>query len=108
MADLSSPLSGVLFDLDGSGELSWINWTDGGRDGWLCEDRDGDGLIRSGADLFGTAGGFRDGYEKLGLRCRDGDGLVRGPELDGLLVWQDFDQDGRSGSGELKPWPGSM
>ncbi|MBI4863182.1 MAG: hypothetical protein HY815_23385 [Candidatus Riflebacteria bacterium] len=91
-ADLSpagSIMGAATFDLEGLGAARLVQWLVQNRDGWLCEDVDKDGKIRSGRELFGSAGGYADGFEKLALRDRDGDGVLRGDELAGLTVWRD-------------------
>jgi hypothetical protein len=91
----------VWFDLLGTGRPQKVQWTAGGRQGWLCEDLSGSGMITSGLELFGTAGGFSSGYEKLALRDRNHDGQVSGAELAGLSLWFDRNSDGISQPGEL-------
>jgi hypothetical protein len=104
--DLSSDrdaAASVPFDLAGWGCPQRVQWLAPGRDGWLCEDLDGDGRIGSGFELFGTAGGFNNGFEKLALRDADGDGEVRGEELAGLSLWIDRNGNGKTDGGELVP-----
>jgi hypothetical protein len=61
----------------------------------------GDGRI-DGTRLYGDQGGkYANGYDKLALRDRDGDGVVRGAELEGLETWVD-DGDAKLEEGELK------
>jgi tetratricopeptide (TPR) repeat protein len=103
LSNTTDPSGAVRFDLDGSGVPSLIQWTSGRNTGWLCEDLDGDGRISSGLELFGTAGGFRDGFAKLGLLDRNQDGVISGRELSGLSVWVDGNRDGRCDAGELTP-----
>jgi hypothetical protein len=44
---------------------------------------------------------WSDGYRALDALDDDRDGVLRGVELDGLAVWFDRDQDGRSLPGEV-------
>ena len=97
----TSPEGSVGFDLAGNGRKQQIQWVAGGRQGWLCEDVNHDGRITSGLELFGTAGGYVNGWEKLALRDRDHDGVVCGAELEGLSVWVDRNGDGVTDPGEL-------
>lgn len=99
----------VMFDIDGDGIKDEIEWMSGNGDGMLVDDRDGgatgamltDGEI-DGKRLFGDQGGkYANGYEKLKLLDKDGDGKLTGEELDGLKVWID-DGDAKLESGELK------
>lgn len=78
-----------------------------GGDGMLVWDQDGDGKITSGKELFGHVdvdgkNTFKNGYEKLAHYFdRDGDGVVRGAELQGLKIWEDRNGDGITQNGEL-------
>lgn len=46
--------NGVVFDIDADGVGELVSWT-ASDDAFLCLDRDGDGVIGSGAELFGNA-----------------------------------------------------
>ena len=76
---------------------------------WLAIDRNGNGAIDDGSELFGSAsplaGGGRapDGFAALRALDADGDGWIT-PADDGwsrLLLWSDRDGDGVSSAGEL-------
>ncbi len=79
-----------------------------GGDGLLVWDVDKDGKITSSKELFGefdTDGKkrFANGYEKLAFHFdKDGDGLVKGEELEGLQIWMDSNADGKVDAGELR------
>jgi hypothetical protein len=45
---------------------------------------------------------WRDGYEALSAVDDDGDGWLRGSELDGIGVWCDTNEDGVCQPGEVK------
>ncbi len=93
----------VAFDLDGSGRP--IRWSWVAPDvGILAWDPDRTGQIRSGRQLFGSVSWwlfFDSGYEALATLDDDGDGALRGSELDGIVVWFDRDSDGVSDEGEV-------
>jgi hypothetical protein len=78
-----------------------------GGDGLLVWDVDGDGRITSGKELFGHvdldgSNRFANGYDKLRTHFdRDGDGVVRGTELQGLQIWEDRNGDAITNNGEL-------
>lgn len=99
----------VDFDLDGDGAKDKIEWSDGKGDGFLVDDSDGGASAAAagngeidGRRLFGDEGGkFANGYEKLKKFDADGDGVLKGQELEGLKMWVD-NGDARVGGGELK------
>ena len=75
---------------------------------WLAMDRDGDGQISSGQELFGSAspladGTARHGFEALAALDDNGDGALdrRDADFARLLVWADLDGDRRSAACEL-------
>jgi hypothetical protein len=110
----SAVRDGVRFDVDADGFAEATGWVEEGpEDGFLVLDRDGDGWIASGAELFGDHT-FQPPSEApngfLALAVFDepraggnGDGSI-GPE-DGvfplLALWIDSSHDGLSQAGEL-------
>jgi len=119
--DGSFPLSGVeapvWFDIDADGQVNRITWTAADSAvAFLARDRNGNGLIDDGSELFGNAtllhSGVRasNGFEALVELDANGDGLVSA--LDGeawsvLLLWTDSDHDGVSQAGEIQSVAGS-
>lgn len=97
----------VLFDHAGGGVRTGTGWLTGG-DAWLALDRDGDGLILSGAELFGVdtplpgGGKGADGFAALRPMDTNGDGVVDAADapLDAWQVPQDVDADGLVLAGE--------
>jgi hypothetical protein len=90
-------------------EMEQTEWLEkGGGDGFLVWDVDGDGQITSGKELFSEFDingyeRFASGFEKLAHYFdKDGDGIVTGDELAGLMIWVDEDADGITDPGELK------
>jgi len=96
---------GVSFDLDGSGLVRPWQWISS-RAAWLVWDPEGRGVVRSALQLLGSRSFLlfpADGYEALALLDDDGDGALRGRELQGLALWADANADGLSQPGEVQP-----
>lgn len=103
----SSP-SGGLFDHDADGIRTAGGWLSG-DDGWLVYDRNSNGRIDSGRELFGDNTLLNNGtlaqhgYAALAELDTNADGIIN--ELDAefskLQVWQDLNQDGLSQDHEL-------
>lgn len=109
---LTSAAGGVSFDLNASGAASRTAWVRGADDALLALDRDGNGRIDSGAELFGDASGGSDGFAALAALDRadhggNGNGLVESGDLlyDQLLLWRDANRDGVSQAAELSSLP---
>ncbi len=100
---------GVRFDHEGNGVRSGTGWLAGG-DAWVVLDRDGDGLIASGNELFGNEtqlpGGAlaRDGFAALAPLDTNGDRVVNALDapLTGWQVRADIDGDGFVLASELR------
>jgi hypothetical protein len=102
---------GVLFDIYGSGSPIPVSWVANGN-GFLALDRDGDGQISSGKELFGNntrqttfPGEPRNGFAALRDLDWMPDGFVdfNDPPFALLLVWNDWNRNGVSEAGELRP-----
>ncbi len=91
----------VAFDLNGDGKKEMVEWLTPKADGLLCVDLDGDGLINSGIELFGTAHGDMDGFERLQVFDIDQNGWIEGAEAANLSIWVD-DGDGLCQEGEVQ------
>jgi len=91
-----------FFDITGDGTQDFTEWMSlGPGDGLLV--RPENGRVDNALQLFGTAGGYTDGFEKLALvQDRDGNGWVEGPELEGLFLWVDVDSDGQMQPTEMR------
>jgi len=111
---LTSATDGVLFDFFGNGKPFMLAWTaPGSTNGWLALDRNGNGLIDSGKDLFGniTAQPPSDnpnGFLALAVfddpaNGGNGDGIIDKQDAvwPKLLVWIDANHDGISQPDEL-------
>lgn len=103
-----TPASGATFDLGGVGERSSTDWPTSATP-WLALDRDGDGAVSGGAELFGSAVRLADGslarhgFEALAELDANGDRRIDAadPAFARLLVWADLDADRASTSREL-------
>ena len=104
----TSGVTTILFDHDGDGIKTGTGWVSA-DDGFLVLDRNGNGSIDNGTELFGDAtalhGGGRaaDGFAALTQEDSNHDGKV--DQLDAswhqLRVWRDVNQDGISQTEEL-------
>lgn len=104
----------VTFDINNNGAPDTIGWTAPNSEiGFLWIDLNGDGTVNSGAELFGTARGARNGFEVLRRydQFADGDVYYGGNE-DGVIdsqdavwpylkIWVDRNHDGISQASEV-------
>jgi hypothetical protein len=101
--------AGVQFDIRADGRKVNTGWV-GSGDGLLALDRNGDGVINDGGELFGTAtstskgGKAADGFAALGELDSNRDGVVdsKDAQYGKLRVWIDANADGVSQAGELQ------
>lgn len=114
---LSAASDGVQFDLDVNGRAEWRAWTMAwSDDAWLALDRNDNGLIDSGGELFGDrtiqpippAGVEMNGFLALAEYDKqeyggNGDGLITKDDrvFRTLRLWQDRNHNGRSELSEL-------
>lgn len=100
--------AGSLFDMDNDGIRTATGWIKS-DDGLLVFDRNGNGLIDNGTELFGdhtpiSSGGFaRHGFAALADLDSNGDGVISALDANFayLKVWRDLNQDGVSSTDEL-------
>lgn len=101
---LTTAANGVYFDIDSNGIKEKIAWTaTGAMDGFLVLDRNQNGKIDNGGELFGNGtrqavpGGFvPNGYNALANYDTNHDGVIDvwDPVWKDLFVWVDFNHDG--------------
>ena len=99
---------GVYFDHDGNGLAEKTAWA-ASDDGLLVIDRNGDGVIDSGAELFGNntelsnGTNAANGFEALAEFDSNADGVIDADDesYSDLRIWRDFNQDGVSQADEL-------
>ncbi len=105
----TSAADGVLFDIDGDGERDALAWTEAASpDGFLALDRNGNGTIDSGLELFGNstaqpASPRPHGFRALAVFDDSGDGVISAADsvFGALRIWIDANHNGRSEPQEL-------
>lgn len=112
---LTSPENGVWFDLSARRRPERVAWTSAiGGDAFLCRDRNGDGVIGDGRELFGNATPLANGHKApngfVALQEFDtpslggnGDGQLDSSDRiwETLRLWIDTNHDGVSQPSEL-------
>ena len=104
----SSGLSTVMFDQTGHGVKTVTGWIKP-DDGLLVLDRNGNGTIDNGLELFGDSTRMsngqlaKNGFEALADLDTNHDGVIdaNDAQFANLRIWQDLNQDGISQANEL-------
>ena len=108
-------MDAVAFDIDGDGTRERISWTaPGALDAFLVLDRNLNGIVDHGSELFGTATPLQSGARASNgyIALEEFDSIANGGNNDGsltaddliwpyLLVWSDLNHNGLSEAEEL-------
>lgn len=108
--NLTNAANGVPFDLQGGGIITKWSWTSPGSDeAFLALDRNGDGRITSGKELFGSVteqpvSEEPNGFLALAVFDENNDRWIDGNDAiyRRLLLWEDTNHDGVSQERELR------
>lgn len=94
--------SRAYFDLEGDGRAQHTGLVKA-DDGFLAIDRDGNGVIDDGRELFGNTNGFGEGFRSLSTYDSNLDYVMDAGDqiFNQLVIWRDLDGDGRTQDGEL-------
>ncbi len=110
--EIRSLAKNIRFDQDGNGFSEKTGWVSA-DDGLLVLDRNGDGVINNGGELFGDQTVLKNGrkaangFQALAELDGNGDGQIDANDAaySQLRVWQDINGNGVSEGGELKTLP---
>lgn len=107
--EMSNARDGVMFQINDTGSTLMMGWPVQSSNPWLFLDRNGDGLVNDGSELFGNTTRLRsgqpasNGYEALAELDSNGDRVL--DELDTMFgqlrLWHDADRDGVSIPSEI-------
>ncbi len=99
--ELTSYRNGAAFDITGTGRIANTAFVTGG-DAFLAIDRNGNGIIDSGKELFGDQNRAKNGYAELAKLDSNRDGVINkfDASFDALVLFKD-NGNGKTEPGEL-------
>ena len=105
--NLTDVSGGVNFDLNADGKIDRTAWTKAHTDfddAFLVLDKNGDGQINDGKELFGSQNGAVNGFAELAKYDDNNDGKIdeNDEAYKKLQLWSDMNGDGKVDDGELR------
>lgn len=93
---------GAIFDVTADGKLDSTAWVKGNT-ALLTYDRNGNGVVDNGSELFGDQNGAADGFEELGKYDTNGDRKITilDPIFKALKLYRDLNGDGKMSKNEF-------
>ncbi|HPW58042.1 MAG TPA: hypothetical protein PLK58_05360 [Candidatus Rifleibacterium sp.] len=93
---------GAIFDVTADGKLDSTAWVKGNT-ALLTYDRNGNGVVDNGSELFGDQNGAADGFEELGKYDANGDRKITilDPIFKALKLYRDLNGDGKMSKNEF-------
>ena len=94
---------GARFDINGDGHAERTSFVEG-DDAFLALDRNGNGRVDNGRELFGDQNGAANGFEELARHDANRDGKIdrQDPVFQRLRLYQDRNLNGVTDPGELR------
>ena len=104
--NLTEAGKGALFDITADGKLDSTAWVRGNT-AMLVYDRNGNGVIDNGSELFGDQNGATDGFAELAKYDDNGDKKINflDPIFKALKLYRDLNGDGKIDKTELQSLP---
>lgn len=101
--NLTKAGEGGFFDINADGKVDNTAWVQG-DDAMLVYDKNGNGIIDNGKELFGDQNGSKDGFAELAKYDANKDGKISflDPIYKALKLYQDINADGKIEKNELK------
>ncbi len=93
---------GAIFDVTADGKLDSTAWVKGNT-ALLTYDRNGNGVVDNGSELFGDQNGAANGFEELSKHDANGDRKITilDPIFKALKLYRDLNGDGKMGKNEF-------